>query len=451
MGVGISGWQLARAVSTTGQLGVVSGICLDELMVRRLQMGDPEGHIRRALDHFPIKEMARNILDKFFKERGKGADEPFMPAGNMVGEINAERENLIVAGSFTEIFLAKEGHKGVIGVNLLEKIQTDCLSTLYGCMLAGVDYVTVGAGIPKEIPGILDSLSKNIVTKMRLAVTNAISTDDFRLTFDPSRFMQSLPLKRPKFLAIIASNVLATTLAKKSNGKVDGFIIEAPVAGGHNAPPRGAMQLNEQGEPIYGAKDEVDLEKIKELGIPFWLAGAYSLRGKVKEAIAKGAAGVQAGTPFFMCKESGLTDELRNQILASDRRVVTEPKASPTGFPFKVVQAAGTLSEDSVYKARPRVCNFGYLRERYRKDNGTMGFRCAAEPVAAYVAKGGTPELAEGCKCLCNGLIVAIGLGSVYKNGYREPAILTAGDVLSEIDYLRSDLTAKEVVDYLLE
>ena len=37
MGVGISDWRLARAVSLRGQLGVVSGTALDTVMVRRLQ------------------------------------------------------------------------------------------------------------------------------------------------------------------------------------------------------------------------------------------------------------------------------------------------------------------------------------------------------------------------------------------------------------------------------
>ena len=62
-------------------------------------------------------------------------------------------------------------------------------------------------------------------------------------------------LLRPRFLAIIASNALATTLTKKANGKVDGFVIEGPIAGGHNAPPRGKLQLDQTGEPVYGERD----------------------------------------------------------------------------------------------------------------------------------------------------------------------------------------------------
>ena len=60
------------------------------------------------------------------------------------------------------------------------------------------------------------------------------------------------PLQRPQFLAIVSSSTLALTLARKSSGKVDGFVVEGATAGGHNAPPRGALKLDANGEPVYG-------------------------------------------------------------------------------------------------------------------------------------------------------------------------------------------------------
>ncbi len=38
MGAGISDWRLARAVSRLGQLGVVSGTALDQILARRFRM-----------------------------------------------------------------------------------------------------------------------------------------------------------------------------------------------------------------------------------------------------------------------------------------------------------------------------------------------------------------------------------------------------------------------------
>src|SRR5579864_2965675 len=47
MGAGVSNWRLAQAVSRLGQLGLVSGTALDQILARRLQDGDSGGHIRR--------------------------------------------------------------------------------------------------------------------------------------------------------------------------------------------------------------------------------------------------------------------------------------------------------------------------------------------------------------------------------------------------------------------
>jgi len=58
-------------------------------------------------------------------------------------------QELAVVAGFVEVFLAKEGHRGLVGINFLEKIQLPTPATLYGALLAGVDYVLVGAGIPR--------------------------------------------------------------------------------------------------------------------------------------------------------------------------------------------------------------------------------------------------------------------------------------------------------------
>jgi len=58
---------------------------------------------------------------------------------------------------------------------------------------------------------------------------------------------------------------------------------------------------------------------------------------------------------------------------AGTAHVFTDPIASPTGFPFKVVRMPGTLSEADPYAARTRICDLGYLRHLYRKPDGTAG------------------------------------------------------------------------------
>ena len=71
MGVGVSDWVLARAVALRGQLGVVSGTALDSLFVRRLQDGDIGGHMRRAMEQFPVPGVASEVLKRYFLAEGR--------------------------------------------------------------------------------------------------------------------------------------------------------------------------------------------------------------------------------------------------------------------------------------------------------------------------------------------------------------------------------------------
>ncbi len=321
----------------------------------------------------------------------------------------------------------------------MEKLQLPLLASLYGAMLAGVGYVLVGAGIPLKVPGVLDAFAAGQAASYPLSVAGAQPDDDCLMRFDPAEcFGQPMPaLNRPYFLAIIASNTLATTMVRRANGKVDGFVIEGPTAGGHNAPPRGQMVLNERGECVYGERDRVDLEKIRQMGVPFWLAGGFGTAEKIVEALELGAAGVQVGTAFAFCEESGLRPEYKSALLQKIKRgeasVFTDPLSSPTGFPFKAAQLEGTTSEPEVYLVRKRICDVGVLREAYRTDSGTIGYRCPSEPENVYVAKDGVFEETVGRKCLCNCLLTNIGLEQVQRDGTVEPGMVTTGDDLAAV------------------
>jgi NAD(P)H-dependent flavin oxidoreductase YrpB (nitropropane dioxygenase family) len=455
MGVAVSGWQLARAVARTGQLGVVSGTALDMVLARRLQLGDPDGDVRRAMAAFPAPAVAERILAGYFVEGGIEDGRSFKAVPVFTAEPHRKSLDLATMAGFVEVWLAKEGHDGIVGINFLEKIQMPTPPTLYGAMLAGVDVVLVGAGIPREIPRLLDGLTTHEPVALPLHVAEG---DGVALRFDPRSVVPAPagPLLRPMFLAIIASTVLAISLARKTPG-VDGFVIEGPTAGGHNAPPRGAGELV-GGEPLYGPRDEVDLEKIRELGLPFWLAGGQATPERLKSAQEAGAAGIQVGTAFAFCEDSGMAPELRARVLAEVEAgrvtVFTDPLASPTGFPFKVVSLEGTLSEDEVVEGRERRCDLGYLREVYVTPEGRLGYRCPAEPVDDYVRKGGDLSDTAGRKCICNGLTATIGLGQ-RRQGVEEPPIVTAGNDLEELGRLlgpdRHVYTAADIVAYLLD
>ncbi len=439
MGAGVSSWRLAQAVSRLGQLGVVSGTALDEIFVRRLQDGDPGGHMRRGLDAFPFPAMAERIWREYYVPGGKGATAAYRTQPMHAKDEPRELTELCMVSNFVEVFLARAGHRNPVGINYLEKVQIPHLPSMYGAMLAGVGYVLMGAGIPLHVPGVLDRLSGHEAVEYALHVTGAREGDDTIMRFDPKEFMErDLPrLRRPAFLAIVSSNTLAATMLRKADGKVDGLVIETRTAGGHNAPPRGKLQLSASGEPIYGERDAIDLGKIRELGAPFWLAGGYGSAKKVREALAAGAAGVQVGTAFAFTRESALREDLKQALLdkaqRGDAQVFTDPLASPAGFPFKVAQLAGTCSDDGVCAARPRICDLGFLRELYRGEDGQIAYRCPAEPLSVYRSKGGRAEDAAGRKCLCNALMANIGHQQVRCGHHVEPPLVTAGDDLASV------------------
>ncbi|HEX5996232.1 MAG TPA: hypothetical protein VFY84_13910 [Jiangellales bacterium] len=459
MGVGVSGWRLASAVAATGHLGVVSGVALDAIMTRRLQRGDPDGSVRRALSRFPVPGVAQRIIDRYFVDGGVPDDTPFRPIPRLGLRPNPARDELTAASNFVEVCLAKEGHDGLVGINYLEKIQLATPAAAYGAMLAGVDYVLMGAGIPAEVPRLLDCLARGEPGELSIAVAGARSGDRNRLRFDPGTLIGATPpgQTRPRFLAIVSSAVLAQYLARDAASAPDGFVLETAVAGGHSSRPRGRLSLNADGEPVYGRRDDIDVSTVAALGRPFWLAGAYAAPQAVVEARAAGAAGVQVGSAFALCRESGLDPDLRRglvaQALAGTLVVRNDPYASPTGFPFKTVQLAGTLSEDPVYASRTRLCDLGYLREPYQRDDGRIGYRCSAEPVATYERKGGSAADTVGRRCLCNALIATVGLGQ-RRVGTVEPRLLTLGKQLDFLPELVAragmDFTAADVVAYLL-
>ena len=443
MGFGISDWHLASTVSQLGQLGVVSGTALDAVLTRKLEAGDPDGHVRRALASFPFPRIVKRVLDAFFIPEGLPDNKPYKHIPMHTVEGSSAAGELCVLGNFVEVFLAKEGHDRPVGINYLEKIQLPHLPSIYGAMLAGVSVVIMGAGIPLSVPGILDSLSRHESTVYPVVVNGTDGEFEIvHIPFDPASLVEDAPLsedlERPDFFPIVSTEALANILLKKANGSIEGFIVEGNLAGGHNAPPRGKGFVSAEGEPLYGPRDDAKLEKFRNMDVPFWLAGSCGSAEGMERALAAGAAGVQVGTAFGLCEESGLIPETRrelvSQALAGQATVFTDPVASPTGFPFKVADLEGSLSEESLFRQRRRICDIGFLRQPYRRPDGKIGYRCAAEPVAAYVAKGGAEEETIGRKCLCNALAADIGYPQRLSDGSREKCLVTMGDDLVNIE-----------------
>ena len=107
MGAGVSDWRLARAVSRAGQMGVVSGTGLDAIYLRRLQDGDPGGHMRRALEAFPIAGIAERIVETYYVEGGKDPEERFQSSRDLAFALEA----IQLSGVSTPVSPISEGRR----------------------------------------------------------------------------------------------------------------------------------------------------------------------------------------------------------------------------------------------------------------------------------------------------------------------------------------------------
>ncbi len=312
MGVGVSNWRLAQAVSKLGQLGVVSGTALDSVFVRRLADGDQGGHMRRGLDAFPFQEMAKRIWQEHFVPGGKSPDAPYKALPMHQKNDSRKLVELCMVSNFVEVFLAREGHDNPVGINYLEKVQIPHLPSIYGAMLAGVGYVLMGAGIPLHIPGVLDAFAAQHAAEYRLAITGAAQGQfanlDTPMRLDPAEYAEGpLPALGP---AQISGHCFV-----KHAGRDHAAPRQRPRGWAGNRESHGRRAqcaptwqtaLNAAGEPLYGERDQVNIADLRALGVPFWLAGGYGSAAKLREALDQGATGVQVGTAFAFSRESGM-------------------------------------------------------------------------------------------------------------------------------------------------
>jgi nitronate monooxygenase len=445
----VATWPLARAVARAGQLGVVAGALLPVIMARRLQLGDPGGHLRRAFGQFPFPAVARRVWKHWFVPGGKPEPEPFAPLRPPRLEEDPELAELAVQAGFTEVFLAREGHDGPVGMHFHPSAELPLLPTMYGALLAMTPYLLIHHRHAPTVLEQMEALLLGKITGWNLPVADADSGEAPACCFNPARLTAKPPPPLPPPHVLIvgpSARALTAARAETAGRRVAGFIW-------HPEPPTDFPEAEE-------------LAALRALERPFWLAGLPPTPAQLRAARRAGAAGLVVGTPFYYCAESELAPEWKRRVFARlaplpetaspavPARLEVEFMASPTGFSVPVVQLAGTAADPEQYAQRERICDVGFLRQLYRRRDGSVGYRCPGENLADHVAKGGDLRGSVTQHCMCNGLLAALGLAQRRPGFGGELPLLPAGEDLSVLEQFRSaadaSFAAADVVARLL-
>jgi NAD(P)H-dependent flavin oxidoreductase YrpB (nitropropane dioxygenase family) len=445
MGIHISSARLANITSRLGALGVVSGAGLRHVVVEQVRAGATEAIA--AARTFPF---ARYVEELLAFAPGGSKHRSAVPVDHPEPRLGALAKRLTTICAYVEVAMAKKGHRGKVGINVMWKCALSVLPTIYGSMLAGVDALVCGAGVPMELPGIVASIRAG----KDLSYTPLTGTDTHtHLSIaedDPAPVLARM--EPPKLLPIVSNfafckRILDTWAKRYDGARPFAFVLENHAAGGHNAPPRNKVAFTET--------DDLDsyFDKVLGLGVPVYVAGEFPGGGSRRDYLhwlERGAYGIQVGSRFALCSDSGMRPDLRDAVIEANRRgeseVVTDLRLSPTGYPFKRVTVPGTLSDPRVYAARPRACNRMHLARSVfqEQSDGTVkeAYICPAMPEKRFLSLGGNPADLEGRVCLCNALLSTAGFYSDV-----EPPIVTLGESGLQVKEL---LSARQVMEEIL-
>ena len=298
-----------------------------------------------------------------------------------------------MAANFVEVFLAKEGHDGVVGINYLRKIELPLPFALLRRDAGRRRLRPGGGGQPLRPPRPGAPARRRTRTSPgRSGSRGPRSADGDRAVAVSPRSLvpaATAPLAAPAVLAIVASVDLATGLAgdPPSPGRTaSSSRARAPAAttrrradrGGSSRGPAAVYDDRDaRGHPRHRRPRPAGLARRLLRQRPRVCAGASPY----------GAVGVQVGTAFALCQESGFDADLKQPGARRRWRAGDVSRAQPTGGSRRPGSRSGswswtaTLSDPQVEADRQRVCDLGVLRSPYRNADGRVDYRCPAEPV----------------------------------------------------------------------
>lgn len=229
-----------------------------------------------------------------------------------IGFLDPEHEkspletNLRVLGE--KIKLAKEmAEGGIIGVNIM--VATKFYDQyVKAAVNAGVDIIICGAGLPTELPKLVEGSTTKIA---------------------------------PIVSSIKSASVICKLWDKKSNVAPDMVVIEGPKAGGHLGFSK--EQIDTYTREAYEAEIKGSQEVVAEYAskynksIPVVVAGGICDKEEVEYYMSLGVDGVQVATRFVATQECDASDAYKQAYLDAKKEDIVIVK-SPVGMPGRAIR-----------------------------------------------------------------------------------------------------------------
>lgn len=257
MGVGVSLGRLAGAVAKEGGVGVISS-----------------AQIGFYMDGFERNKRECNL--------------------------KAIEEQVQLARSISE-------GKGLIGINIMVALA-DYKEHVKQAVASGVDLIISGAGLPLELPGLVDGSDVKIA---------------------------------PIVSSLRAAQLITKSWMRKYHRLPDLVVIEGPKAGGHlGFKPEQLPDIPDYDEEIKQIIQFVDeLAASENTSIPVVVAGGIWDKADIEHAFSLGASGVQMATRFICtdeCDADRAYKEAYIRATGEDLRIIK----SPVGMPGRAIQNA---------------------------------------------------------------------------------------------------------------
>ncbi len=251
MGVRVSRANLAVAVADEGCIGVISAIGLGEFK------------------KYPVSEFTR------------------------VNE-TALRQEIRKAKSLTD---------GIIGVNVMWALS-DYENLSRAAVDEGVDVIFCGAGLPFDLPGILDGNSTKLV---------------------------------PIVSSARAFNLICRKWRARYGKVPDGVVVEGPKAGGHLGFEYGQLLSGDSPQLEGILADVIEIANLADPPIPVIAAGGIFDGSDIAHALRLGASGVQMGTRFVCTYECDVHEDFKLAYINARKEDITIIK-SPVDMPGRVIK-----------------------------------------------------------------------------------------------------------------